>query len=107
MTKEEAGKLNLGDEVFIYDHGINLVYSALVVGIACPDLGKPKKPPVITIDITACSDKMGTRVYKSYEVHNSEIDALKKKSEKLDIESHRLLNEKSKVDQEIVALTKK
>ena len=107
MTKEEAGKLSLGDTVFVYDPGVKLVYSASVIGIACPDLGKPKKPPELSVDITACSQEMSTRVYKPHEVHTNEKGALTAKAAKIQFEIDRLLNEKSRVTHKILALSKK
>ena len=104
MNNAEAGKLVLNDEIFIYDHGIDLIYSAQVIGIACPDIAKPKKPPELSIEITGWSEQMGARIYKPSEIHSDELSALRAKSDKLQFDSDKLMNEKFKTDQRIEAL---
>lgn len=106
MTREEALKLVMGYTVCIYDPGLREVYEAKVTGVTMVNVdSKTGSIRGFMPAVQAWSKSLGTRMYKPEEIHLTKVTALMAQSNQLKLDSDKINDAKSKVDQQIEELS--
>jgi len=101
MTRKEAIKLKVGkSKIFIADHGIEEVYETTVVGV---NLSTPSDPNSV-LEIVGWCKRMPLWVYKPGEVHNTELEALRRLADTYTFKSDQNLNKRHAVCEKIARL---